>query len=319
MNINHLLNLLNLQPLIAESQAIMLHIPKASVEIVDQLWWAWWAGWRNSDRWRASSRWGWELAVIDIDTVLSSTADSRIACAWHVALLVSIWSWHTSRGEGIRAPTLLAVLGSSKAESESDAGGGAGGRRLVSVTALNRGEQGASRSRVRVASQWLAVIDHRWLWDQRRAVKQIDVPSSTTGLARISRAHVIALRWVDGWWVGVVQHVAAPALLAELQTSILETHGQAGGLARLGGLRVLAHLRVEGQHARGEAEGVGVAAQVQALRCSGGWCGGGGGRAGCGGRLGRGLGGRAGWFIVTAAAAAVVRASAAIGAAFAVS
>lgn len=85
-----------------------------------------------------------------------------------------------------------------------------------------------------------------------------------------------------------MKDVAAPALKAVFEAGVLESGGEAGCAAGLGGLGALGNLGVERQDTRGEANGVGIAAEVDAGGCCGGWNRGSGSRLlGGGGGAGR--------------------------------
>lgn len=98
-----------------------------------------------------------------------------------------------------------------------------------------------------------------------------------------------------------MKDITTPALEAVFEAGILETSGKADGAARLGGLGTLVNLGVESQDARGETDGVGVAAEVDAGGCCGSW-----GRGSGSGFLGRGGGAGRLWVSAAASTTAMV-------------
>ncbi|KFZ00093.1 hypothetical protein V500_01181 [Pseudogymnoascus sp. VKM F-4518 (FW-2643)] len=274
--------------IVAKLQAILLLVPKAPMEIKHQLRRARWRRWRYRYDWWCRPRGGRVLAIIQVDAVLASALLARVACTRHIALLISIGRGNTSRRQGIRTPALLAVLCAGEAEAEGDTGGSARLVGLVCVAALDGGLQRAAGGGIRVAPKRLAVIDIRRCRDSRGAVPEIEILLATAGLRGVARAGECALGSVDDGRGDVVKDVAAPALEAVFEAGVLEAGGEAGGAAGLGGLGVLGDLGVECQDARREADGVGVAAEVDAGGCCGGGdCGGGSGFLGRGGGAGR--------------------------------
>ncbi len=177
----HSLNLLNLQPIVAELQAILLLVPKAPMEIKHQLRRARRRCWRDSYHWWCRSRGGRVLAVIHVDAILPSALLAWVACTGHIALLISIGSGNTSRRQGISTPALLTILCSSEAEAKGDTGGRACLMRLIGIASLDGSLQCAARSGIRVASKGLALVDIRWCGDGGRAVPEIEILLATAG------------------------------------------------------------------------------------------------------------------------------------------
>ena len=258
------------------------------MEIKHQLWWARRRSWRYCHHWWCCSRGNWVLAIIHVDAVLAAAYLVWVTGTWHITLLVSIRRGHTCRGKGVGAPALAAVLCSSEAEAEGDAGSGTCLMRLVIISSLDGGLQRAARGRISVASQGLAVVDIWRRGDGCRAVPEIEILLATTRLRWVARAGEGALGCVNDGRRNIVKDVTTPALEAVFEAGILKAGGEAGGSAGLGSLGILGDLGVEGQDTRWETDGVGVAPEVDTRCCCRDWTrGGGGGFRGRGGGAGR--------------------------------
>jgi len=178
------------QPFVAEVQRVgRALIPKAAVEVRDQLWRARRAGWRNGDdgRWDAGGRRGdGELAVVDIEAVLAAADLRGVAAAGHVALLIAIRRGDARAADLVGAPALLPVLGAGEAVAEGDAGRRAGPVGLRGVAALDAGLESAVGDDVRVAAERHAVVVLLGFRDDGRAVVEIHVLLAAAGLVRVA-------------------------------------------------------------------------------------------------------------------------------------
>lgn len=267
-------DLVHLQPLVAEVQRVLSLVPKAAMEVGHELRRARRRRGRDRHRRRRRAARRREAAVEDVQPVLAAARLRRVARAGHVAALIPIRGQHTRGRELVRAPALPAVLGACEAEAERDARRRADVGRLVRVAALDGRLQRAVGDRVGVAPERHAVVELLGLRERRAAVVQVHVFAAAAGEGGVAGAGGGALRGVDEGGRVVVEDVAAPALEGVFEAGVLEAHGEAGGLAERGRLHVFRDLRVEGQGARGEAQRVGVAAEIHAgggcCRCDGG-------------------------------------------------